>query len=151
VFMAGMSDKRPKVGVGVFVLSPLHPGCVLIGKRKGSSGQGTYGLPGGHLEFGEEWCDCAERETLEETGLTIKNITFATVVNSVILEDDYHYITVFMRAEIDITSAITEPINTEPDKCEGWEWHEWNTNSFLYPLFDSLHKARIQGYNPIMK
>ena len=60
------------------------------------------------------------RETLEETGLKVKNVCFATLVNAVVRDEDYHYITVFMRSEVDLRHQ-REPINTEPDKCEGME------------------------------
>lgn len=146
-----MADKGSRskigvgVGVGVFVTSPDHPNCVILGKRKGSSGSGLYALPGGHLEFGEAWSECAIRETLEETGLKIRNVSFATVVNAVVIEEDYHYITIFMRGEID-TSHMREPKNLEPDKCEGWDWYNWESDTFKYPLFEPLRIAREQGY-----
>ncbi|KAK2547788.1 Nucleotide triphosphate diphosphatase NUDT15, partial [Acropora cervicornis] len=105
----------------------------------------------------EAWSECAIRETLEETGLKIKNVSFATVVNAVVIEEDYHYITIFMRGEID-TSYMREPKNLEPDKCEGmsnlvsktfyhcWDWYNWESDTFKYPLFEPLRIAREQGY-----
>lgn len=55
---------------------------------------------------------------MEETGLKIKNVCFATIVNAVVPKEDYHYITVFMKGEIDV-SHQREPENLEPDKCDG--------------------------------
>jgi len=44
-----MAEPVPKVGVGVMVVKGSH---VLIGKRRSSIGDGTFALPGGHLDFG---------------------------------------------------------------------------------------------------
>ncbi|MCA9327773.1 NUDIX domain-containing protein, partial [Candidatus Saccharibacteria bacterium] len=47
-----MSDSRPQVGIGVFI---IKDGQILLGRRKGSHGKGEYALPGGHLENGESF------------------------------------------------------------------------------------------------
>jgi 8-oxo-dGTP diphosphatase len=52
-------EQRPRVGVGVIV---VKNGLVLIGKRKGSHGEGQWAWPGGHLEYMESFLDCAKRE-----------------------------------------------------------------------------------------
>lgn len=55
-------QQRPKTGVGVMI---LKNGKVLLGKRKGSHGEGEFAFPGGHLEYMEGFADCARREVLE--------------------------------------------------------------------------------------
>ena len=71
-----IQPQRPKVGVGVLI---VKGSSVLLGKRKGLAGAGTWATPGGHLEFGESWAQCAVREVHEETGLTVTDVRLGKV------------------------------------------------------------------------
>jgi ADP-ribose pyrophosphatase YjhB (NUDIX family) len=68
-------------------------------RRKGSIGGGTWALPGGSLDFGESFEECARRELLEETGLKAHNIHFLWACNTV-FDESTHYVTVFMRGSL---------------------------------------------------
>jgi 8-oxo-dGTP diphosphatase len=109
--------ERPKVGLSLIIIKDNK---ILLGKRKGSHGQGTWAFPGGHLEGGESFSDCLIRENEEETGLKIE-ITdknpFA-ITNDIFEKEDKHYITLFIRANY----ISGEPQILEPEKCEGWQW-----------------------------
>jgi len=52
-------DSQPKVGVAIIV---TRGDKVLLMKRMGPHGHGTWSTPGGHLEFGESPEECAARE-----------------------------------------------------------------------------------------
>ncbi|OAA39124.1 NUDIX hydrolase domain protein [Metarhizium rileyi] len=125
-----MATSAPKVrvGVGVFVLASKNEDRnnprFLVGQRKGSHGAGTFALPGGHLEFGEETEECAARELLEETGLKIVNVRYLTATNDYMPEEKKHYITLFHVCFRE--SDEDEPQLLEPDKCKSWEWIAWN-------------------------
>ncbi|GAB5363626.1 hypothetical protein AAMO2058_000899900 [Amorphochlora amoebiformis] len=114
-----------RVGVGTLVFKRDKDGkhLVLIGKRKGSHGEGKYALPGGHLELGESWGACGSRELEEETNIRIesKSWRIAFVSNDVMPKDRKHYITIFLQVLLPDENP-QEAKNMEPNKCEKWEW-----------------------------
>ena len=73
--MAREYPDYPRVAVGVVVLSPDHSKVLLI-KRGKPPEQGRWSLPGGGQELGETLEECARREVLEETGVTIGHRTY---------------------------------------------------------------------------
>lgn len=134
-----MDTQRPKIGVAVLV---FKDGMVLFGKRKTKNGLGTWAPPGGHLEWGEELEVCAEREVLEETGIKIKNVRRGPYTNDIYPDGEHHYISIFMLADY----ASGEVANLEPEKCEGWEWFDWD--HIPGPNLPSVGNLRKQGFRP---
>lgn len=59
----------PGVGTGAVV---IHRGCLLMVQRAGAHGAGTWSVPGGWVEFGEDPFDGAAREVEEETGIIVE-------------------------------------------------------------------------------
>ena len=71
---------------------------------------GTWQFPGGHLDLGESYFACAERETLEETGLVVRAEKLITVTNDIFDPASKHYITIFV-----LCRAVD--VNQEPKVC----------------------------------
>ena len=109
-------ENRPKVGVGVIV---EKDGKILLGERLVSHGAGTWMIPGGHLEFGVTFEECAKREVEEETGLTdIEVVGLISIYN----ERDYgkHYVNLGVLTKW----KSGEPIAAEPENSGEWHWHD---------------------------
>ncbi len=127
--MTGMSEQKPRVGVGFGVMF-LKNGGVLLGKRhadpaKADSelhGEGTWTMPGGKLEFGESFEGGALREVLEETGIKIneKELTLISVSNDRV--EDAHFVTLgFLSEDFEGEAQIKEP-----NEITEWKWFPLN-------------------------
>lgn len=126
---------RPRVGIGIMI---VRDGKVLLGKRKGSHGEGEYAFPGGHLEFGESFAECARRETLEESGVKIKNIKFLYLAN-ILKYGGKHYTHIGLVAEWKSEEAKV----LEPEKSEEWGWYPISKPP--HPLFE-MCKLSYKAY-----
>jgi len=132
---------RPKVGIGVIVIKGNQ---ILLGKRKNAHGAGFWSPPGGHLEFGESFEECARRELLEETGLEVRDIVQGPITNDLFLDENKHYITISMIAQHD----QGEPKALEPEKCEDWYW--FDLSKLPSPLFLPFANLLKQGFDSDM-
>ena len=132
--------QEPKVGVAIIITKNDQ---VLLMKRKGLHGKGTWSTPGGHLDFGETPEQCAAREAKEEMGLDVVDIRFRAVTNDVFEETGKHYITIWMQGR----TTSNDPMIAAEDEVTEIGWFAWD--SLPNPLFLSLENLiKANSYPP---
>jgi len=89
---------------------------IILGLRKGCYGEGSYGLPGGHLKIGEKIIDAVKRELKEEVGIKVLDLEFTSIIDQA--KEVEHYIQVNF-----IVKNFQGKIRClEPEYCQKWEW-----------------------------
>lgn len=125
-----------KVGIGILV---IHEGKILLGKRVGAHGEGSWGFPGGHLESHETILECTARELLEETGLIAKKMHKGSHEEVHFPDDGKRYLNFFTF----VTHFSGKLENREPEKNTGWHWID--IENLPNPLFEPIKKIAIQN------
>lgn len=92
---------RPIVGVGAVI---VDRGRVLLVKRGAPPLQGEWSLPGGVVELGETLRGAAEREALEETGLSVRAGDVLDIFDRIIPGENgkpqYHYVLIDFQCTV---------------------------------------------------
>jgi 8-oxo-dGTP diphosphatase len=90
----------PQVAVGAIV---VRDGRVLLVRRGHPPSEGLWAIPGGSVELGETLQEAAEREIMEETGLTIQAgepvHTFDVILRDAAGRVQFHYVIVDLLAD----------------------------------------------------
>ena len=109
-------DWRLGTAVVVFRHNPEGQVEVLLGQRKGAHGEGTFAFPGGKTD-GQGLYEAALRELKEETDLDGIPIAYLGDVYRE-FEAVQRWRTMYVLVEARGTLRTCEP-----DKNEGWAWH----------------------------
>lgn len=120
--------RMPGVGVGIVV---YYEGNVLLGKRKGSHGEGEWALPGGKVDPNEHPRETAIRELAEETGILVTEANAIPFWSFDSYEGiDRDFVTLYFRTQ---WPSDQEAQIIEPHKCEAWKpfpWRDLPENTF---------------------
>lgn len=91
---------QPVVAVGAIVFKDKR---VLLVKRGQAPSRDLWAIPGGRVEIGESLQDAAEREILEETGITIQALepvyTFDYIERDGSAPPRFHYVIIDLAAD----------------------------------------------------
>ena len=83
---------------------------LLVKHRHPQTGKEWWVPPGGGLQHPESIYDCAKRETLEETGLSVELSTIAYVREFVEIERQTHHLEIFIMATSHSGTVTTKHI-----------------------------------------
>jgi len=113
-----------QVEIGVLITKEDQ---VLLMKRRNVHGDGTWAPPRGHLGYCESLEACAARETQEEIGITISDVTFLAITNDVF--EEQHYVTIWTAGR----HVSGEPAMNATQEMSVAGWFAWDT--LPEPLF----------------
>ena len=130
--------RGPMLGASAIV---VRGGLVLLGRRRGAHGAGTFAFPGGKVDAGEHPADTVRRELAEETGLIARAVTPAPWTSDVFATDGLHFITLHH-----LVTADGDPQVREPDKVQAWDWYAWD--ELPQPLFTPAAALLATGWRP---
>ena len=138
-----MSMSMPPVRVGLGVLI-RRSGRVLLHRRLSKHQYGTWATPGGHLDPGESFVECLEREISEEAGpdLVVSGLRFWALTNCIYRDEGLHYVVpIFVCDWVSGEARVMEPT-----KCECWEWFPWE--NLPSPLISSIDQISRSSRSP---
>jgi ADP-ribose pyrophosphatase len=107
----------PRVGVGAIV---IHEGKILLVKRGVEPGKGLWAIPGGTLRLGETLRECAAREILEETGITIAVGECVYVFDLIERDENGEIKFHFVVADFAALYVSGEPKGADDADAAGW-------------------------------
>ncbi len=77
----------------------IEDGKILLVKHRKGNRQ-YWVLPGGRLEYGETFIDCAVRELKEETGLVIEAEKFIFLSEAIAPDRSRHIVNIYLKAKV---------------------------------------------------
>jgi 8-oxo-dGTP diphosphatase len=118
---SGPSSKPHDSGVAATVFMCRGKKIFLM-KRAGSTGEGTWAIPGGKLEFKEHPLHAAVREIQEETGVELSESDLELIgyTNDIHEKEQLHFVSLTFIAK----NINQEPRIMEPNKCTEMGWFD---------------------------
>ena len=137
----------PRAAVGAVL---RHTGRFLLVKRANAPSKGRWAIPGGKIKPGETRREAAQREVLEETGITVKALEPVMVFDLRERDDDqgirFHYVIVNMN----VLYISGEPVPGSDALEVAWapvdDLEKYNLSRKTMELFDRLDKNKIPEY-----
>lgn len=108
-------DEKNDFQIGVQVIL-LRSNEILLGRRAGIFGHGTWGLPGGRLRQGETLLEAAARELEEEVGVIAENLRIVAIADAT-MENNFQ-----LQIGVEVAEWKGSPSIKEPDKCDQLEF-----------------------------
>ena len=145
--MAELKPGKDYVGVGVGVLIRNDKGEMLLGLRtdKCRNDAGKWSAPGGCVEFGETLAQAAVRETREEIGLAVDQLTEQALLQFVFTNGYTLEVTVFTTRSYSGEMIETDDVLAELGKRKNNHWIIGFALEATNPRENALQKLRAKN------